>query len=61
MDPFSANYVLAEHARPAKCCPGVLQAVQGKKVPQFILGNLGEVILLASLLAAETTLRSQGL
>lgn len=39
----------------------VLQAIPSKVLPQFILGNLGEVILLGSLCYSEEILRSHGM
>ena len=38
-----------------------LQAVPSKVAPMFLTGNLGEVLLLGSLVASEGILRSQGL
>ena len=37
------------------------QAVPSKVAPMFLTGNLGEVLLLGSLVASEGILRSQGL
>ncbi len=37
------------------------QAIPKKVAPEFLVGNLGEVILLASIIAAEVGLRAQGL
>ncbi len=39
----------------------VAQAVPKKVMPEFLAGNLGEVVLLISLVTAEATLRLQGL
>lgn len=38
-----------------------LQAIPDKVAPAYLAGNLGEVILLASLVASEIGLRSAGL
>lgn len=39
----------------------VLSAIPSSKVPTWLAGNFGEVVLLASLAASESILRSQGL
>lgn len=38
-----------------------LQAIPDRMVPAYLAGNLGEVIMLASLVATEIGLRSAGL
>jgi hypothetical protein len=38
-----------------------VQAIPPNKAPTYLTGNLGEVLLLASMVAAEKVLLSQGL
>lgn len=38
-----------------------VQAIPGNVLPEFLAGNLGEVLLLASLVTTETVLRVQGM
>lgn len=58
--PFNdLTYVLGSRCR--NHVGNALQAIPPSKVPAYLAGNLGEVILLASLVAAEVGLRSSGL